>query len=174
MCFQISNTNLLQYLTFPGVRASVSGRRHCMEKLPTLLVRCEGNRSLVDSLDKVQILQIFDISFDVSLNKMIMKYSLRAGGLDGLIQFDVNVMRNLTEPDQWFIDVIKRIRLPNLESIAATVCYVEIKCVRDLTDEQGTKPIQYPTNRVRDSQMCLGKEANGIKRRHEKVIFSIS
>ena len=46
MCFQIPNKNLLHYLTFRHwLRATVPWRRHYMETLSTLLVRCEGNPS---------------------------------------------------------------------------------------------------------------------------------
>ena len=68
--------------------------------------------------------------------------------------FDVSVMRNLTE-----------------QSIAAAVCHMEIKRVTDLTDEQGTKPIQFLTSAFAIVRRVLGKKANGSNEGIRKWYF---
>ena len=68
------------------------------------------------------VVQRCDILFDVSLNKLLSKHS--RGRWVGMAwrSFDVTVMINSTESEQWFIKDMGWILLTNLESILVAVC----------------------------------------------------
>ena len=78
----------------------------------------------MDSQHEGPVVQISDISFDVSLNKLLIKYS-RGRWLEMAWNlFDFTVIRFSTEPGARFTDGMKLMPPPNLESIATVVCLI--------------------------------------------------
>ena len=79
----------------------------------------ENHRSQLNFPHKGPVVQRFDIFFDVSLNKQLIKYLRERWIKMAWRTVDVTVMRNSTELDKCFIWTWLWIPLPNLELIPA-------------------------------------------------------
>ena len=174
--FQLEiNCILLSCCTEFNCRGSnATGWRHYMETLPALLARCEGN-SLFASGFPAQGESGTAIWYFLwcQSGQTAMKHS-RSRWIDMVwCSFDVTVMRNSDTCVKW-------IPVPNLKSIWQCfwrqLKWMEIKRVtlNGWTYGRKDKAILIPRNCVRRGhQMCHGKKAEGIKRRHKVPDWSL-